>query len=93
VFAAELQYCVEHAIPHSEFLEWSDEDRAKVLAWTMEEPLRCQMCGTAEYEWEDNKFAYEPHAHVCRGCELKDLVMDDPDREHKPGEYIRLRKR
>lgn len=88
-----MDYCAERGIPHSEFLEWDDVDRAKALAWMYESASRCSSCGTAPWEWEDDRFAYEPIENTCRGCELKDLVRDDPERVQHPGVYITLRKR
>jgi len=70
----ELGYCVEHAIPHSVWLEdWTPEDRSKVVAYLMEQNTRCDMCGTAPWEWEENKFAYEAVDHFCKGCYLKSV--------------------
>lgn len=37
------------------------------------------MCGTAEWEWLENRFAYEPARQVCFGCEKKDLMREDDD--------------
>lgn len=64
-------------IPHSIFLNWGPEDRAKAMAFRMEDGERCQMCGTADWEWDENKFAYEPISHFCRGCYLKDTHQKD----------------
>lgn len=54
----------------------------KVLAWLAEEAQRCNMCGTADYEWDADKFAYVAHVNVCRGCALReqssDLAKDVP---------------
>lgn len=85
---AELALCQKYAIRHSEFLDWDPEDRGKALAYAIEEGLRCQMCGTSDYEWEDNKFAYEPVAKLCRGCYLKDTAGDDS--KNLPGTTIVL---
>jgi hypothetical protein len=58
-------------------MKWSDEDRGKAMAFLVEEGLRCQMCGTAPWEWDLNPFAYEPASHFCRGCYLKDTHSKD----------------
>ena len=71
-----MSYCYEHGIPHSEFLEWEPEDRAKVLAFMIEKGGRCEMCGTAEWEWEADKRAYEPVEKFCMGCYLKHMVEE-----------------
>jgi hypothetical protein len=47
------------------------------MAYLVEDGQRCQMCGTADWEWEENKFAYEPASHFCRGCYLKDTHQKD----------------
>lgn len=88
-----MAYCGERGIPHSVFLEWDDEDRAKALAWKIEQSLKCPSCGTAQWEWEEDKFAYDPVEEICPGCERKDLVRDDPDYKARPGSYVTLRKR
>jgi len=57
-------------------MEWETIDRSKVLAHLMEEASKCSMCGTAEWEWDENKFAYEPVQTMCRGCYLKDIASE-----------------
>lgn len=64
-------------IPHSEFLEWLPEDRAKALAFQIEKSSKCVLCGTAEWEWEENKRAYEPIEKFCMGCYLKSIAGED----------------
>lgn len=74
-------------------LRWGPEDRAKALAYRIEKGLRCQMCGTADWEWDPkeggNKFAYEPVSKTCRGCELREIAQKDEDR--MPGVTVVLR--
>jgi len=70
----EMAYCYDHGISHSEFLEWEPEDRAKTLAFMMEKSTRCDMCGTAEWEWDANRRAYEPVEKFCMGCYLKHMA-------------------
>lgn len=84
-----MSVCFSYQIRHDEFLEWPAEERAKALAYKTEESLTCSMCGTAEWEWEEDRFAYEPMEKICRGCELKDLVST----EHRPGKFTILRPR
>lgn len=60
--------CAEYKIPHSVFLEWEPEDRAKAIAFHLEKGERCQLCGTADWEWEANRFAYEAVEKQCHGC-------------------------
>ena len=73
----QLQLCNEWGIPHSEFLSWDPEDKAKALAFSLEKSSRCEMCGTAEWEWEENRYAYEPVEHFCMGCYLKHMAGED----------------
>ena len=71
-----MSYCYEHGIPHSEFLSWSAEDRSKTIAFLFEKGLRCDLCGTAEWEWEQDRRAYEPVEKFCMGCYLKHMAEE-----------------
>lgn len=86
--------CFELGISHSHFLggpdEWTPEDRAKVVAYSIEKSMRCTMCGTADWEWEEDGYAYEAVQQVCFGCQKKDLIRTDPEFESKPGVSIIL---
>jgi hypothetical protein len=73
----EMSYCFENGIPHSEFLDWDVEDRAKTLAFMLEKGSRCDMCGTAEWEWDADRRAYEPVEKFCMGCYLKHMAGED----------------
>ena len=84
-----MAYCYEHAIPHSKFLKWDPEDRAKVLAFQIESSLRCNMCGTASWEWEQNKFAFTAVEEFCQGCYQKQ-VFQDQQGSSLPGTNVRL---
>ena len=64
-------------MPHSALLEWDDEDRAKLTAHLLEESSRCSRCGTAAWEWDDDKFAYSTAMHHCRGCFLLEAASED----------------
>ena len=46
------------------------------------------MCGTAEWEWKENPYAYEPQEVWCKGCYLKDTSTETKD--NLPGTSIRL---
>lgn len=85
----EMSYCSEKAIPHSQFLEWDPEDRAKVLAYIAEDAERCQMCGTAGWEWEENRFAYTAVDEFCQGCYAKSMYSDTESRA-LPGTQVKL---
>lgn len=85
-----MRFCNDNGIPHSEFLGWDAVDRAKQLAYMMEEAERCAMCGTADWEWDEDKHAYTPIENFCRGCYMERAYSDD--RELLPGTTVRLAK-
>lgn len=84
-----MSFCCEKGIPHSVFLQWKPEDRAKVLAYLLEKAARCTMCGTAPWEWEENKFAYTPVEELCQGCYRKSVYQDTEGRS-LPGTNVKL---
>ena len=77
-------------MPHSEFMDWDVEDRAKALAYMFENAERCSMCGTSPWEWEENKFAYEPVMRTCMGCYYKEIAREGTD--IGPGVTVMLEK-
>ena len=83
-----MSYCYEKGIPHSVFLSWSPEDRAKTRAYLLEQSSKCGMCGTAEWEWEKDRRAYEPVEKFCMGCYLKQLAGEESGQ--MPGTTISL---
>lgn len=73
-----MEYCEEKAIPHSEFLaRWSPEDRAKVLAVRLERANKCSRCGTSEWQWALDPYAFTPIAMRCKGCHLIEVARED----------------
>jgi len=84
----EVQWCSDNGLPHSALLEWNEEDRAKLAAYLLEHNARCQMCGTADWEWEEDRYAYEPIAKQCWGCYIKDRATDENER--LPGSTMTL---
>ena len=72
-----MSFCNDNGIPHSEFLGWDKDDRDKVLAALMEKSLFCSLCGTAEWEWDENRHAYQPVEHFCMGCYMKESASED----------------
>ena len=40
----------------------------------MEKAERCALCGTAGWEWEENRRAYTPVEHFCPGCYSKEAL-------------------
>lgn len=85
-----MRFCNDNGIPHSKFLTWDREDQAKALAFMFEEADRCQMCGTADWEWQANRNAYEPVLTTCLGCYYKEIVREG--QEIGPGVTARLEK-
>lgn len=74
-----MELCRRFAVPHSEFLSWSDDDRD--LALTYERWLRldtaetCPRCGTKETDWTDPETgrllaepSWTPQVRTCHGC-------------------------
>jgi hypothetical protein len=89
-FAFEAEYCFEKGIPHSEFLErWSREDRAVLAAVASDKAARCTMCGTSEWQWAEDPFAYEPMFIGCTGC-MKKALLDADDTPRPKGTTIQL---
>ena len=83
-----MSWCSERGVPHSELLGWPEDDRAKLMAFMLESGERCQLCGTAAWEWEDDPFAYEAMVHRCHGCYVRDAARDEG--ELGPGTTISL---
>ena len=71
-----MSYCVEKGIPHDEWLSWPAESRAKHLAYLLEQAEVCVLCGTAEWEWKENRFAYVAREKFCHGCYLKEVTSE-----------------
>ena len=46
------------------------------MAFAMERNTRCQLCGTASWEWEEDPRAYVPVQQICWGCYHKDNVRE-----------------
>lgn len=63
-----MNYCAPLGIPLSEFLNWHPDDQQAALAWQADRNSRCSHCGTADWEWEENRDAYVAKVKVCRGC-------------------------
>ncbi len=55
----------------------------------MESALRCDMCGTAQWEWEESKFAYTAEENFCQGCYIKS-VYSEQETASLPGTNVRL---
>lgn len=85
-----MSYCFDKAIPHSVFLKWDPEDRAKTLAYALEQAQRCTQCGTAPWEWEQNKFAYTPVDEFCQGCYKKSMFSEQESNKTLAGTNVKL---
>jgi hypothetical protein len=64
---------------HTEFLRWPAVDRAKAIAFFYEKSARCVMCGTAQWEWDENPNAYQATTEFCPGCYRKDAANDSDE--------------
>jgi hypothetical protein len=70
----EMEYCFDHAVPHSQFMEWSEDDQDKVIAYNVFKRTVCAKCGTIPEDWLDEQGEYlEPPPYVvttrhCPGC-------------------------
>lgn len=64
-----------------------------VSAVALERGERCPSCGTAQWEWKDDNYAYEPMNTTCIGCQKKELLADASEKDDAPmpkGTTIRL---
>jgi hypothetical protein len=68
-------------------LAWEPDDRDKLRAYLLERSQRCTMCGTAGWEWDADRYAYEPKVEICMGCQMKDLMREEAS---SPGSSIIL---
>jgi hypothetical protein len=84
-----MSYCFEKGIPHSEYLGWDSEDRAKTIAFAIESSERCSLCGTAPWEWEQDKFAFTAVDEFCQGCYQKS-IFSDTQGSSLPGTNVKL---
>lgn len=73
----EVAWCSDHGLPHSDLLGWDPVDRAKLVAHLVSSGERCTMCGTAQWEWDQDPGAYEAGTHLCLGCRTKEEAAED----------------
>jgi hypothetical protein len=93
----ELGVCHHYRIPHSEFLSWSDDDRAKAIWTYIRERTTCSQCGTRAEEWDPAKGghrrAYIATVETCRGCQaMKTRENGLTDQQRAGGNHVVLRK-
>lgn len=90
-----MRWCAETGTPHSQLLNWEPEDRNKLTAHLLEEVATCPQCGTRADEWDPeqggSRRAYVPEAHICPGCELKELAATDEANQDRRGLYVVLK--
>jgi hypothetical protein len=55
------------------------------------ETEKCALCGTADWEWEEDRFAYEPVLHQCWGCYYKSVYYESLGKP-PPGSTVELQK-
>ena len=80
-FQLEVDYCSEGRIPHTEFLEWPEEDQIKATVWLSEQRLKCPDCGTRREE-SDPKLGGDLHAYhvekfTCYVCQNVEQTFAD----------------
>lgn len=84
-----MEYCAEHAIPHSKFLSWEQEDIDKVLAWQLYSRSKCPRCGSFPDEWVDSEGRevtpppMYAHTRRCFGCATLGLIEDRLRKENR----------
>lgn len=87
-----MRVCADYKLAHTVFLDWSIEDRNKAIAQYLEDAIRCQMCGTQDWEWDPaqggKRLAYEPVEKICWGCYYKALVVEGDS--SMPGSSVTL---
>ena len=98
-----MDYCGPKGIPLSSFLSWTVDDQDAALWWQAELNLRCRNCGTAEWEWEQDPYAYGVVQKVCKGCAMTQAAQRQAEEktagmkfslaELMPGLQIRLQHR
>jgi hypothetical protein len=71
-----MKWCAEVGMAHSELLAWDPADRSKLMALLIEDAARCQLCGTADWEWDEDPYVYEAMPKTCRGCATKEFSQE-----------------
>jgi hypothetical protein len=71
-FRLEMMAAAKYQIPHSQFIRWSDADRAYAIGYALFEGARCSKCGTHPDDW-GAELEEDPPAEVelgrCYGCQ------------------------
>jgi hypothetical protein len=78
----ELEISYEYQMMHSEFLEYSADDRDKAIWFYLRKRQTCQSCGTRPDEWDPEKgghrAAYLPQIRTCQGCVVIERTREAP---------------
>lgn len=62
-----------------------------VAAVVLEQAAICPMCGTAQWQWDEDPNAFVPMIHIDHGCMIKDRFADSMRNAPKqPGSSVRL---
>jgi hypothetical protein len=90
-----MAVCAEYRIPHSEFLGWSADDRAKAMWWQFRQRQTCGGCGTRPDEWVGpdgaRLDAYKATATLCHGCRAISNARDGLGENAPAGVHIVLK--
>jgi hypothetical protein len=79
----ELGWCVDKAIPYSQYLDWNEEDQNLLVEYLMWQQGICQQCGSHPDEWLDEAGkAKEPPPFLaatrkCLGCATLEQARKD----------------
>jgi predicted Fe-S protein YdhL (DUF1289 family) len=91
-----MAVCAEYKIPHSTFLSWSADDRAKAMWWQLRQRQVCAGCGTRRDEWVTpdgpRLDAYTAEPQVCHGCRAISAERDRIGENAPAGIQIVLKK-
>lgn len=71
--AAEMTVCEHYRIPHSEFLRWGEEDRAKAIWWRARQLSTCPSCGIRPEQAD----AYVAQTSVFRCCQIRERAEEE----------------
>ena len=61
-----------------------------MVAVSLERAERCTMCGTADYEWAEDPYAYEAVRVSCPGCLRRETLQEDSGSGAGKGVSVRL---
>jgi hypothetical protein len=83
-------YAEEHGLPYSAVREWANEDKAILLAVQLEKAQRCPMCGTSEWEHQENPGGFTAVLNTCPGCKIKDEKREEIEGSLPSGTHVQL---